>query len=76
MNNTAQITQQIAFLNTQHLNELSLFIEFLMAKQQNENNPKLNPKVKKPKLLSGMQTLAIPVSDYIIQRDNIYEDRL
>jgi hypothetical protein len=73
--NTAQITQQIEFLNTRYLDELSLFIEFLMTKQQKEIQPKVKPKSKN-KLLADMQPLAMPVSDYIIQRDTIYEDRL
>jgi hypothetical protein len=63
MNNAAQITQQIAFLNTQHLNELNLFIEFLITKQQKENVQKAKSKAKKIKLLAGMQTLDLPVSD-------------
>jgi hypothetical protein len=72
--NTAQITQQIEFLNTRYLDELSLFIEFLMTKQQKETQQKVKPKSKN--LLADMQSLAIPVSDYIIQRDTLYEDRL
>jgi hypothetical protein len=75
MNNAAQITQQIAFLNTQHLNELSLFIEFLMTKQQKETKQKAKPKIKEIKLLADMQPLIMPVSNHIIQRDTIYEDR-
>jgi 4-alpha-glucanotransferase len=75
MNNTAQITQQIAFLNTQHLNELSLFIEFLMTKQLKETQQKAKPKIKEIKLLADIQPLIMPVSHHIIQRDTIYEDR-
>jgi hypothetical protein len=63
MNNTAQITQQIAFLNSQHLNELNLFMEFLLAKQQKENVQKAKPKAKKIKLLADIQTLDLPVSE-------------
>jgi hypothetical protein len=74
--NTAQITQQIEFLNTRYLDELSLFIEFLMVKQQKEKQEKIKPKSKKINILADMQTLAMPVSDFIIQRDTIYEDRL
>ena len=32
----AQITQQITFLDTRQLDELSLFIEFLISKQKKE----------------------------------------
>jgi hypothetical protein len=63
MNNTAQITQQIAFLNSQHLNELNLFIEFLITKQQKENVQKAKPKAKKTKLLADIIPLNMPVSD-------------
>jgi hypothetical protein len=73
---TAQITQKIEFLNTRYLDELSLFIEFLMVKQQKEKQQKIKPKSKKTNILADMQPLVMPVSDFIIQRDTIYEDRL
>ena len=38
--NTAQITQQIEFLNTRYLDELSLFIEFLMTNSKKKHNKK------------------------------------
>jgi hypothetical protein len=74
--NTAQITQKIEFLHTRYLDELNLFIEFLMVKQQKDKQEKIKPKSKKINILADMQTLAMPVSDFIIQRDTIYEDRL
>ena len=69
-----QITQQIGFLNAQHLEELNLFVQFLMSKQQRVT--KTRTKLKKAKLLNNMQPLNIPVSHYIIQRDMIYDDRI
>ena len=68
------LTQQIKFLNPQHLEELNLFVEFLMNKQQ--KIAKEQPKPKGGKLLGDINSLDIPVSHYIIQRDDIYEDRL
>jgi hypothetical protein len=73
--NVVQITQQIEFLNRRHLEELHLFVEFLLSKQQKE--VKSIPKRKKSvMLLADIQPIAMPVSDYIIQRDDIYEDRI
>lgn len=72
----AQITQQITFLDTRQLDELSLFIEFLISKQKKESKKKAKTESKKPMLLADMQPLAIPVSQYIIQRDSLYEDNL
>ena len=72
--NIPYITQQINFLNPQHLEELRLFVEFLMTKQQKA--VKEHPKPKETKLLGGLNTLDIPVSHYIIQRADIYEDRI
>ena len=72
--NIPYITQQINFLNPQHLEELRLFVEFLMTKQQKA--VKEQQKSKGAKLLGGLNTLDIPVSHYIIQRDDIYEDRI
>ena len=74
--NTAQISQQIELLNNRHLDELKLFIEFLMSKKQKEIQQKNKSKSNPPKLLADLKPLAIPVSHYIIQRDSIYEDRL
>ena len=72
--NIPYITQQINFLNPQHLEELRLFVEFLMTKQQ--KTVKEQQKPKGTKLLGDLNTLDIPVSHYIIQRDDIYEDRI
>ena len=73
--NVVQITQQIEFLNHRNLEELRLFVEFLLNKQQKEVKNK--PKRKKSMvLLADIQPIAMPVSDYIIQRDDIYEDRI
>ncbi len=73
--NVVQITQQIEFLNHRNLEELRLFVEFLLNKQQKDvkNTPK---RKKRTALLADIQPIVIPVSDYIIQRDNIYEDRI
>jgi Protein of unknown function (DUF2281) len=68
------LTQQIKFLSPQHLEELHLFIEFLMNKQQKAI--KEVPKPKGTKLLGDIMPLDMPVSDYVIQRDMIYEDRI
>ena len=73
--NIIQLNQQIAFLNPKHLEELQAFVEFLLTKQQKKAKP-LPKRKKKPMLLADIQPIAIPVNDYIIQRDNIYEDRL
>jgi hypothetical protein len=73
--NVVQITQQIEFLNHRHLEELHLFVEFLLNKQKKE--VKQTPKRKKRvMLLADIQPIAMPVSDYLIQREDIYEDRI
>lgn len=71
---TAHITQQIEFLNSRHLDELRLFIEFLTTKQQKETQLAIKSTTKRTKLLADIEPLAMPVSDFIIQRDTIYED--
>jgi hypothetical protein len=70
--NVLQITQQIELLNHKHLDELNLFIEFLITKQKKEVKKK---PFKKP-LLADIQALPIPVSEFIIHRDEIYESRI
>jgi hypothetical protein len=69
------LTEQIAFLNPKNLEELQLFVEFLLQKQQ--KTAKTPPKrSKKIVLLADMYPIVIPVSDYIIQREDIYENRI
>jgi hypothetical protein len=71
----AQLSQQMEFLNAHHLEDIRLFVEFLINKQQKE--PKKQPKSKKrTPILADMQPIAMPVNDFILQRDDIYDDRI
>lgn len=72
--NVIQLTEKIAYLNHKHLEELQLFVEFLLNKQQKQST--VLPVMQKRRLLSGIQPIHIPVSEHIIQRDSLYEDRL
>ena len=69
-----QLIQQIQLLQPDNLDELRLFIEFLLSKQKKVVRKK---KVDKPRrqLLSGMKPILVPVDNVIIDRASIYEDR-
>lgn len=71
----AQLSQQMEFLNAQHLEDIRLFVEFLINRQQQASNKQVKSK-KRSKILADMQPIDMPVSNSIIQRDDIYEDRI
>ncbi len=67
----AQLSQQMEFLNAGHLEDIRLFVEFLINKQQTISNKQVKTK-KRSKILADMQPIDMPVSNFIIQRDDIY----
>jgi hypothetical protein len=67
------LNQQINTLNAKHLEELQLFIEFLLVKQETNIEPKRN---KQKRFFADINPIDIPVSKYVIQRDEIYENRI
>jgi hypothetical protein len=71
---TVQLNQELAFLSPQHLEEVRLFVAFLLSKQQKTNKP-ANKRKQKTDILVGLQPINIPVNNHIIQRDELYEDR-
>lgn len=68
-----QINQQIGYLDARHLEELQLFVEFLLIKQR---QAKVYSKQKQKRLLTDIEPIDIPVGDYTIQRDEIYDSRI
>ena len=69
-----KINQQMAYLDARYLNELQLFVEFLLNKQQQSKTQ--IKKNKKQGVLAGMQIMEMPVNSYTVQRDEIYESRI
>lgn len=68
-----QLNQQIDSLNAANLAELALFVEFLLLKQKQKGHSMIP---KKSQFLEGIQPIEIPVSNYLVQRDDIYENRI
>jgi hypothetical protein len=71
----AQLSQQMESLNARSLEHIRLFVEFLINRQQQTSNKQVKSK-KRSKILADMQPIDMPVSNFIIQRDDIYEDRI
>ena len=70
---STQLNQQIDSLNAANLAELALFVEFLLLKQDQKSHSMTR---KKSQFLEGIQPIEIPVSNYMVQRDDIYENRI
>jgi hypothetical protein len=69
--NTLQLNQELAFLSPQHLEEVRLFVAFLLSKQQTSNKPSKKRK-QKADLLTGLQPINIPVNNNIIERNGLF----
>lgn len=71
------LSGQLQLLNPQSLEELRLFVAFLLQKQQ-QAAP--TPRKRKPaaskKLLADLKPIAVPVNHVIIDRAELYEDRI
>jgi hypothetical protein len=72
--NTVQLNQELAFLSPQHLEEVRLFVAFLLSKQQKSKKSNIKRK-QKTAILVGLQPINMPVDNHIIQRNEIYEER-
>ena len=72
MTSESQLMDRIRLLNDQQIDELRLFVEFLLSK------PLLQPKTGAKSLppLQGLQRVPVPVNNIIIDRADIYEDRV
>ena len=66
-----QLTHEIQNLDLKSLEELRLFIERLLKKQKKSSN---NP--AKRALLADMERISIPVDNIIIDRADLYENRI
>ncbi|MCU0339379.1 MAG: hypothetical protein MUE30_05820 [Spirosomaceae bacterium] len=71
--NINHINQQMAYLNARHLEELALFVEFLLLKQEQTQIQELKPQEN---VLSDIQRIDIPVSHHIINRADLYDNRI
>lgn len=67
----AQLTRQIQNLDVRSLEELRLFVDSLL-KKQHKNGKKTTSKT----LLADMERIPIPVNDIIVDRADLYEDRI
>lgn len=66
------LEQQIVLLNAQNLAELRLFVEFLLTRQQKSKQRKFTQK----RILSDLETLAMPVDHVILDRETLYDHRI
>lgn len=70
------LTWQLQLLNQQSLEELRLFVAFLLQKQQSPLVPKNDKPAAPKKLLADLKPIAVPVNHVIIDRAELYEDRI
>jgi hypothetical protein len=70
-----QLTRQIQNLDVQSLEELRLFVEQLLNKQK-INTKKNGEKAPGKTLLADMERIPIPVNNIIVDRADLYEDRI
>jgi len=70
-----QLTHQVQNLDAKSLEELRLFIERLLKKQK-KNGKKSNKNPAKKTLLADMERISIPVNNNIIDRADLYENRI
>ena len=70
-----ELTHEIQNLDLKSLEELRLFIEKLLKKQKQPSEKKDKNIPKKP-LLADMERIPIPVNNIIIDRAELYEDRI
>lgn len=68
----AQLLEQIKLLSPAQIEELRLFVEFLLTKPQLKATATQSPHVP----LQGLQRIAVPVNEVILNRADIYEDRI
>ncbi|MBK6996687.1 MAG: hypothetical protein KA138_13055 [Saprospiraceae bacterium] len=70
-----QLTHQVQNLDVKSLEELRLFIERLLKKQKKNGKKSTNNPAKKT-LLADMERIPIPVNNIIIDRADLYENRI
>jgi len=68
----AQLLERIRLLTPKQLEELRLFVEFLLTKPQLAKYAQPEPETP----LIGLQRIAVPVDDVVLNRAEIYEDRI
>jgi hypothetical protein len=71
-----QLTRQIQHLDVQSLEELRLFIEQLLSKQKKAGRKKGQKAAGAKTLLADMELIPIPVNNIIVDRADLYEDRI
>lgn len=70
-----ELTHEIQNLDLKSLEELRLFIEKLLKKQKQSSEKKDKNIPKKP-LLADIERIPIPVNNIIIDRAELYENRI
>ena len=72
------LAKQIQRLNKQHLQELQLFVTFLLSKQQGApvSQDSRNKVVHSNILLADLESIPLPVDNFIIDRAELYGDRV
>ena len=67
------LAQQVALLDSRNLEDLRLFVEFLLSRQQ---NPKKRKKVRARRVLADMETIPMSVNNVLIDREALYDNRI
>ncbi|MBC7774516.1 MAG: hypothetical protein H7246_03685 [Phycisphaerae bacterium] len=70
-----QLTHEIQNLDLKSLEELRLFIETLLKKQK-QPDKKSDKNAPQKTLLADMERIPIPVNNIIIDRAELYENRI
>lgn len=71
------LARQIQRLNKQHLQELQLFVTFLLSKQQGASVALDSRKVVNSNiLLADLESIPLPVNNFIVDRAELYGDRV
>lgn len=68
----AALAKQLAKLNAQNIEELQLFVEFLLNRQEQKKKKTTHKK----EVLSDLETIVISVDEVILDRETLYENRI
>lgn len=67
------LAQQVALLDSRNLEDLRLFVEFLLSRQQNLKKRK---KTRARRVLADLETIPMSINNVLIHREALYDNRL
>jgi hypothetical protein len=70
----SHLFNRIQLLTPKYVEEVMLFVDFLISKQQNKHSHENHKRTKV--LLSDIEPLSIPVNQVIISRSKMYDERI